>query len=404
MRSERGAQSKRGERSARPIVLVPGFAGSRLITRRNVNHPHTGRPQNDFINLNVFDRTWKDMFELKIDPITSNLNICDDIEVHDFCGVEGIRNLCDDCHSIDRVISKMIGTQNMIDKSYNYRYFDEFIVNLEANGYRSRIDMFGAPYDFRKIGVREYLELYVCRFKTLLESSYDINGTAAVIVAHSIGALVVYIMLTEYLEPIWKRKYIDRFVSVSAPYGGCSISVKTSLSGYPKLRFLKDKYMSVMQRSTGMSLAFPNEFGYKTGDVILRGLTPKLQTFNVHNYKEVMCDAMTRIWRENVAPFTASYLKNTGVSTAIVTATLDKPTDRGYVYQDLGRTANIEPLSTMCDAGDALIPRDSLTLHHNRRADFPNYTFHQFSDSEHTDILRDHRFHDMVIEFSRRHT
>lgn len=390
--------------NVRPIVLVPGFAGSRLITRRNVKHPQTGRPKNDFINLNIFDRHWKNMFELKMDPKTSSLDICDDIEVHDFGGVEGIRNLCDDCQSIDRVIAKTIGTNNTIDKMYNYRYFDKFILQLEASGYHPRINMFGAPYDFRKIGLRDYLEIYVSRFKMLLESSYAINGKGAVIVAHSIGALVVYILLTEYLEPFWKRKYVDRFVSVSAPYGGCSVAVKTSLSGYPKLSFLKDKYLSVMQRSTGMSLAFPNEFGYTASDVILQGLSPTLQTYNVHNYQDVMPSAITDIWKDNIAAFTPSYLKNTGVATAIVIASLEKPTDRGYVYKNLGHTANIEPLSTRCVAGDALIPRESLILHQKRGADFPNYTFHQFSDSEHTDILCDQRFLDMVIEFSRQRT
>jgi len=382
----------------KPIVLIPGFAGSRLCIRKATSKRQQTFPKNDFINLNIFDKAWQSHFELKIDHNSAAVDIFDNIDVHDFGGVDGIRNLCEDCQKIDFMIRK-IDASKTIEKAFNYRYFDSFITRLELHGYQSRFNMFGAPYDFRKVGVHEYLEVFASCFKALLETSFDINGKRAILVAHSVGALVVYIILTEFLPQSWKDSFIERFVSVSAPYGGCSVAVKTCLSGYPKLTLLKGRYMNVMSQSTGMMLAFPNTYGYKTNDTILTGLAPTDQEYCVANFFEALPEKMKTIWLANAKDFIPSYMKNTGLPTTIITSTFDSPTDFSYVYKDLANTANLEPLLTHYANGDSLIPKDSLTVHERHATLFPNYKFVRINGVEHTNILSDHRFHDIVMDY-----
>jgi len=387
----------------KPVVIIPGFAGSRLcIKRPSSNKSKVVRPKNDFINLNPFDKTWQGHFELDIDKHSSRADIIDDIHVHDFGGVDGIRNLCDDCQVIDNFIRK-IDASKTIEKTYNYKYFDALISHLSSQyGYESRSDMFGAPYDFRKIGIVEYVEKYVDRLKDLLETSFDKNnGKRAVLLAHSIGGLVAYIILTEFISQSWKDRFIDRFISVSAPYGGCSIAMKTCLSGYPQLSFLKNKYLNVMSQSTGMTLAYPNVFGYRKSEILLAGMSANDGEFDVSNFHKALPEKMRHIWLDNTMDFIPSYVKNTGVPTTIITASLTSPTDHAYIYQDLSNTANQTPIITRYTKGDLLIPERSLTVHQRRASDFPNYNFMQVSGVEHTCILNDRRFHDIVTHYLR---
>lgn len=389
----------------KPVVIIPGFAGSRLCIKRPTSdktNKNNTRPKNDFINLNLFDKSWQRQFELDIDHNSSRADIVDNIDVHDFGGVDGIRNLCDDCKVIDNFIRK-IDASKTIEKTYNYKYFDALISHLESqHGYTPRSDLFGAPYDFRKIGIVEYFEKYVGRLKDLLETSFDENnGKRAVLVAHSIGGLVAYIILTEFISQSWKDRYIDRFISVSAPYGGCSIAMKTCLSGYPQLSFFKNRYLNVMSQSTGMTLAYPNVFGYQKSEMLLAGMSANDREFDVSNFEEALPEKMRNIWRDNMMDLIPSYVKNTGVPTTIITASLTSPTDHAYIYRDLSDTANRTPIITRYTDGDSLIPKRSLTVHQRRAHNFPNYNFLQVSGVEHTNILNDRRFHDIVTRYLR---
>ncbi len=381
----------------KPIVLVPGFCGSKLIMcnkRPNVKQ----KPRaNDFINLNIFDKQWDGEFVLKFDPKTGRPLLQDNIETLDFGGVEGIRNLCESCLLIDNVLEKF-KTETSIDNVYNYRYFDSFISRLEsAYGYKSRFDLFGAPYDFRKIGVREYMEHYFKRFQGLLEQSYEIHRRGALVLAHSIGALIIYVFLCEYMSPAWKSKYIDRFISVSAPFGGCSVSLKTCLSGYPRLMLLKDRYFPVMHTSTGISLAFPNLYGYNDDHLLLLDRSASAK-FHVTDFMDALPDHMRKVWESNGRDLVPVFMKNTGVATSIITAS-EKDAELMYLYETLDKTENVEPQIIAYGPGDMLIPSQSLNIHERHRLRFPNYTFHDISGTEHTKVLSDPRFLDIVTSY-----
>jgi hypothetical protein len=154
-----------------------------------------------------------------------------------------------------------------------------------------------------------------------------------------------------------------------------------------------------MSQSTGMTLAFPNTFGYKMEDVLLSGLAPGNGEFCVGNFFEALPAKMKNVWLSNTRDFIPSYMKNTGLPTTIITSSFDSLTDFSYVYKNLAQTANKEPVLTHYANGDSLIPKNSLALHERHALAFPNYNFVRINGVEHTNILSDHRFHDIVMNY-----
>ena len=217
------------------------------------------------------------------------------------------------------------------------------------------------------------------------------------VLAHSIGALIIYVFLCEYMSPAWKAKYIDRFISVSAPFGGCSVSLKTCLSGYPKLLLLKDRYFPVMHTSTGISLAFPNLFGYNDDHLLLLDKSASAK-FHVTDFTDALPDHMRKVWESNGRDLVPVFMKNTGVATSIITAS-QKDAELMYLYETLDKTENVEPEIMAYGPGDMLIPSQSLNIHERHRLRFPNYTFHDISGTEHTKVLSDPRFLDIVTSY-----
>lgn len=389
------------------VILIPGFAGSKLVdtcpipppklplrTKGNMKQPSMNTRNNDFVNLSLFDKEWKEKFSLKYDQ-TSGLSMDDTIDVHDFGGVDGVRNLCSDCDRIDSWFNYFFKTE-VINKLYNYKYFDTLINRLETKGYTPSIDLFGAPYDFRKIMIKEYLEDYFKRIKELVERSYEINMKKSVLVSHSIGCLITYIFLVEYCDPLWKAKYIDKFISVGGPYGGSSIALKTLLSGLPKLNMLKDKYYNVIQNSSGLVLALPNILGYDCNDLLVYNAETS-ECFYKHNYLDLLPDIPYHIWVNNVRQYIPTFIKNTGVKTVIATS-IDFETEVSYYYDSIDFKNIKEPDTVKSSPGDSVIPAKSLLFHEQRRNWYPNYSFVDIRNNDHTQLLHSKELFELIVD------
>jgi hypothetical protein len=375
----------------KPVILLPGFGGSKLVNSNGTcpfppKRQMTPTPiakKNGFINLSVFEKDWEAKYRLKFDKQTG-LSMDDNIDVHDFGGVEGIRNLCEDCTHIDNVLSYVM-KKEVINNAYNYKYFDTLVKCFERTGYVVGNDLFGAPYDFRKIMIPEYLTSYFGKLKALIERSVETTGRKGVIVCHSIGCLIFYMFLVEYCDTDWKHKHIDKFISVAGPYGGSSIALKTLFSGLPRLNFLKDKYFSVIQNSTGMILALPNMLGYAGDQIILHDQSNR-RSYRVHDYFEVLPEVAQHVWVNDVQHHLQSLLKNTEVDTIFVTCT-SHATDVRYTYSDITKNLCKEPIIIKNCRGDSVIPRKSLLFHNKNRQLYPNYRFIDVPNTEHTKIL-----------------
>ncbi len=373
----------------KPIILVPGFGGSKLI-RKTTQHP--SRPvKNDFINLNIFRKEWLDDFKLKYDS-HQGFTLDDDIDIHDFGGLDGIRNLCEDCDKIDNLL-QYLGQNVLINDIYNYKYFDTLIERLEKDGYVPCIDLFGAPYDFRKIVFESYLTDYAVKLTTLIEKAYHISKKPCVLIAHSIGSVIIYILLCEYLDYSWKSKYIDCFVSIAGPYGGCSTSLKTLISGLPKLNFLKEKYADIMSRCSGLALALPNEYGYHKHTTLIKDMKHN-KSYSVENFHELLPESMNVLNQSYVKPLLPLLKKNTGVRTIFICTTQTK-TEQAYIYDSIETNTFKEPIDIHLCKGDSVIPLPSLHLH-KKYLHYFNYHFYNLENTEHTKILHTKGFYKII--------
>jgi pimeloyl-ACP methyl ester carboxylesterase len=380
--------------SKRPIILIPGFGGSRLVDRcksKNITCEkrylipklEQSIPKNSFIDLNVFNKDWTEKFKLKYDKEVGLLSN-DSIDTYDFGGIDGIRNLCEDCTIIDNILNQFL-KKEVINSIYNYRYYDVLINYLENHDYKSRKDLFGAPYDFRKIMIPEYLEMYFTKLRELIEEAYSKNNEGAILVAHSIGALVIYIFLTEYCNSDWKKKYIEKFISVAGPYGGCSVALKTLLSGLPKLTFLKDRYYEVLLYSSGLILALPNIYGYSKKEIIIYDRNNQ-KRYNIENFFELLPDTHYDMWSKTVKPYMGCLSKNTGVLTIFLYSG-DNDTEFSYSFDTIDIKALKEPDRIIMRQGDNLVPLRSLKYHKLNYGDNPNYRFVNVRNTDHTNIL-----------------
>jgi hypothetical protein len=379
----------------KPILLVPGFGGSKLVVncpKRKKHIKTEGKiPKNDFINLsNVFTKQWEEMFNLKYDYETGII-VEDSIDAYDFGGVDGIRNLCEDCSKIDNVLSQVFKSELIINL-YNYKYFDTIIKHLiDDHGYIAGVDLSGVPYDFRKIMVSSYLESIYAKLKDLIEEKKEITGRRSLIISHSLGGILIYLFLTTYVDTEWKHKYIEKFVSISAPYGGCSIALKTVLSGLPRLSFLKDKYYNIIKNSTGLIATLPNKYGYTKDDIIVMD-KHKMKMYDIDDYLTLLPESTHFVWENNVKENIENFKKNTEVETVFVVCT-DKPTDYQYLYNlELNpKTEKIdEPITTITKPGDTVVHAQSLLFHSMNGCMYDNYNLIEVPNVEHSKILDSH--------------
>lgn len=393
-----------------PVILVPGFAGSKLLDNTPVAPPKFSkikspnppppvcRPtKNGFINLNILDNDWQNKYILKFDKKTKEFHLNDEIEVFDFGGVNGIQNLCEDCSQLDSLFNTVF-KKEIISNLYNYKYYDDLIAHLQIKGWIAGETLYGAPYDFRKIMIPECLQSYMENVKSLIEKAYDnSNKSKVVIVAHSIGCLLMYLLFVEYTSNVWKKKYIKSFLSIGGPYGGSSVSLKTIISGVPKLKILKERYYNIMQHSSGLALALPNNLGYDKDDLIIENKSSK-KNYNIYTYQDILPDVTYSVWQQYVNPLLASFTKNTGVDTYIITTTSNK-TESGYVYDLIDTTQINDPSGGTFSKGDSIVTEKSLRMHQRLDLNFENYKFIDITDNvEHTSILWSQSIFDLVVK------
>jgi len=113
------------------------------------------------------------------------------------------------------------------------------------------------------------------------------------IVAHSMGGLVTLHFLTKFVEPAWKKKYIEAYVTLGVPWGGAAPAVETLLAGYHKIPEMPLKsfitehtsplYMPMIQSMEGMYSLLPNPDAFGNRVIVS---TPNAR-YTSHDYAEM---------------------------------------------------------------------------------------------------------------------
>lgn len=84
-------------------------------------------------------------------------------------------------------------------------------------------DVFAFPYDFRFIQHQEYYEQLFAAYKKFIEKEY--NNEKFILVAHSMGGILLQHFLHFYADKRWVSKYIAKVYYINTPFGGCPMAL-----------------------------------------------------------------------------------------------------------------------------------------------------------------------------------
>lgn len=207
-----------------PVVLVPGFTGSRLVTRGREGSKidlwldtasMTDRPGDHAIAPSAW---WIEQMSLAGDGITPK---CDPADNGPLAGLGSIS-----------VLDPRPG------HAVTSRYFWSLIEALRSVGYTTQT-MVAAPYDWRSppTGL-ESRSGYFSRLRSTIQGlvATDATATPATVIGHSLGNRILqyffeWIVANDDDSEEWLERHIARYIAVSAPWLGVPKSIREALTG-----------------------------------------------------------------------------------------------------------------------------------------------------------------------------
>ncbi|CAD5212350.1 unnamed protein product [Bursaphelenchus xylophilus] len=243
------------KRPSNPIILIPGDGGSQL--QANL----TGKPSTvhylcDSKTADFFD-LWLDIesfVPVKIDCWADNMKLLFNESTGQSENSPGVDVKVPGFGGIDTV-------EWLDPRKYSPgRYFQPIVDALVAWGYTRAKNIIGAPFDWRRSPPE--LTNYFVSLKTLIETVYLYNDHQPVIIlAHSMGNPMMNYFYHNFVDQMWKDKYIHSHVSLAGAWGGSMQIVKLYASGYNMDYYrilLPPSELRAMQRSfTSSGLLFP---------------------------------------------------------------------------------------------------------------------------------------------------
>lgn len=199
-----------------PIILIPGVVASKLEYKKKSESDKSyktlwmdsPRMIPGFINSYIKDLV------VDYDPVSDaySSNSAYDIRPIGFGTTDGIK--CIDALLCSKTIA-----------------FKKLIETLEAVGYKNKVDLFGAPYDFRLASSRAVMTNGMFNnFRMLIEHAYQMNGNKKVhLISHSAGGPFTRHFLVNFVSQQWKDTYVASFIAANAPFGGAPIAMEHSM-------------------------------------------------------------------------------------------------------------------------------------------------------------------------------
>lgn len=262
----RGNMSK----PASPVILVPGYGGSRLEAR--LNKPDTVRyfceRKSDWHDIWI---NLKLMLPYMIDCLIENFRLEFDYATNttkNTAGVE-IRVKSGATNESDNSALDTIEYLNDLPIS-GFAYFAPIISQLVGKlNYEREISVRGAPYDFRK--APNELSDYFEHLKETSEQTFNENKRKPVTyVCHSMGCNNMLYFLQRQPKQ-WKDTYVKRLISIAAPWGGCLSAMRAAALGddlgMPYL-FSESKLIRVQRSLPSTIFLFPHKQAFPDAPLI----------------------------------------------------------------------------------------------------------------------------------------
>lgn len=269
------------DRNARsPVILVPGDGGTQMeakLDKPAVVHFFCSQKTDWFpiwLNLELIT-------PLTIDCLVDNLRLVYDNKTHTTSNAPGVKMRIvnfGNTTSVEYLDSSQLSVT---------AYFYPIVQILVKKGYKRGISVRAAPYDFRKAA--NELSQYYKDLKDLVENTYTLNGNQPVtIIAHSMGNIVTLYFLNTMTQT-WKDKYIKRFVTMGAPWGGAMKTMKVVASGDNLGVFVVRTIRARIEQRTMPSTTWmmPSPTLWQPHEVLVE--TPD-RNYTVHDYEHFFRD------------------------------------------------------------------------------------------------------------------
>ena len=248
-----------------PLVFVPGFLASQL--------EHSDTDWSKFPDCNYLERTngtlflslnpppgGKCQFQLltcNYDPINNTLNSSPSTKIK----VKGDLGDISSCNCLNDSFYCGGGALGM-----GKPLFDALI----KVGYKNKVDLFAAGYDFRLVPFGNILDYstftdpnnhvghFFLQLKTIIENAYIKNLKKVILIGHSNGCKQISLFISVFrnfsnsgvIESGWVDKYISKLILIGSGIEGSPSSMKSILSGYnPGLPFGTNSSLAKLTRT-----------------------------------------------------------------------------------------------------------------------------------------------------------
>lgn len=252
------------KKKTKPVIIIPGLGGSIIHDKWNYGKEsrkrlkkEIGRYARECKKKNDWEKSWVTVLGAMPDNLGASCwryrftpdyesgkgfvnrpDIQSDAWIEPPIDKDGNLNISDyfgGTEGIDILLS-------IRDRKVNIKMaymFHLLLKDLKSRGFKSKENLFGAPYDFRRITSKYYSDNYFKALKLLIEHAVQKNEEKCIMIAHSLGCLVSKQFLSEYLPKVlgeqgaqdWKNKNIDLWMPIGSPIGGSGKGLRTCISG-----------------------------------------------------------------------------------------------------------------------------------------------------------------------------
>jgi lecithin-cholesterol acyltransferase len=233
------------------------------------------------------------------------------------------------------------------------------ITKLENEGYIEKVDLFGAPYDWRMNPIS--LDDYYLQLKQLIEDIYTQTGNQKVTMyGISAGCMAIHNFLTTQVTQEWKDKYMKKIILHGPSFGGAGDALRVIWDN--KVSFLPKVYNTESFRK--MIVTIPTLHGHMpnahTNEKLVYVIGPDGKEYYAKDLPQLMIDQgkikdEAKELFESSFPYIERDILPPGVPTYILfNSVLETPL--GYNFKDGWDKPGV-PLTTL---GDNTITKDSL--------------------------------------------
>lgn len=325
-----------------------------------------------------------------------------DIEPYDIGGIGGITDIVPEFSLLAPTYS------DLLQRQFHFRYFGTLCDHLmqdDREGYEPMKNLFGVPYDARRILDPVYRGEYFQTVQETIETAAATSKKPVMVIAHSMGGVLLKWFLTEFVSPDWIQRHIQRLMVVAAPFGGTTMALRVIISGEYYVPMFHQEFKTSLQRMAGILMCLPNAYAYSPEEPLVKMDSParmlRLKDFMSPGSDYFPSDSLQEafdIWRDMYLPHLPTIMKPLDIRDISCDLVMghQQPTVKKIKIRREGEL----PYYTRYEYGDGQVPVRSLALardifigSHIRPLEIPG--------SNHIDVLNNPLFLNAVISRNR---